>query len=104
MLTAMGPAPFNSIFANQFKYITQDKLRVFVPKVAISDPHLSFFLTYCNTDCVPRQATASDLPIYSIFAQQKVPLSKIFDDVVTLDWWFGLPSQSKILATLMTPT
>ena len=31
------------------------------------------------------QATASDLPIYNIFVPQKVPLSKISEDVITCD-------------------
>ena len=41
-----GPrALLNSIFANQFKCITWEKLRVFVLKFAISDPHLIFLWT-----------------------------------------------------------
>ena len=36
------PGPLNLIFANQFKCITRVKLRVFVLKVAISRPHLTF--------------------------------------------------------------
>ena len=32
----------NSIFASQFKHITRKKWRVFVKKVAISDPHITF--------------------------------------------------------------
>ena len=47
------------------------------------------------------QATASDLPFYDIFAPQKVTFSKISDDVIACDLWFG-PPQSKILATPMT--
>ena len=35
----------NSIFANQFKRITRKKWRVFVLKVAISDPHIAFLGT-----------------------------------------------------------
>ena len=35
-------APVNSIYANQFKCITAEKLRVFVLKVAISGPHQTF--------------------------------------------------------------
>ena len=49
-----------------------------------------------------QQATASDLPFYDIFALLEVPFLKIFDDVIACDLWFGLPSQSKILATPMT--
>ena len=42
------------------------------------------------------QATATNLPFYDISVAQKVPLLKIFDDVIAC----GLgPSQSKILAT-----
>ena len=44
------------------------------------------------------QVMASDLPIYNIFVPQKV-LSKISDNVITCG--LDLPSQSKILATLM---
>ena len=46
------------------------------------------------------QATASDLPFYNIFAIQKVPFFKIFDDIIACDLWFG-PPQSNILATPM---
>ena len=38
-------------------------------------------------------------PSYDIFVPQKVPLLKIFDDVIASDLWFGPPNQSKILAT-----
>ena len=37
------------------------------------------------------QASASDLPLYDIFAPQKVPLSKISDDVIACDLWFAPP-------------
>ena len=37
-----GPGPLNLIFANQFKCITQVKLRVFILKVTNSGPHLIF--------------------------------------------------------------
>ena len=47
------------------------------------------------------QATASDLPFYDIFAPQKDTFSKISDDVIACDLWFG-PPQSKILATPMS--
>ena len=40
---------------------------------------------------MPNQATASDLPFYDIFVQQKVPLSKISDDFIACDFWFGPP-------------
>ena len=46
---------------------------------------------------------ASDLPLYDIFVTQKVPFSKISDDVIACDLWFS-PLQSKILATSMTVT
>ena len=49
------------------------------------------------------QATASDLPFYDIFAPQKITFSKISDDVIACDFWFG-PPQSKILATPMPST
>ena len=38
--------------------------------------------------------------MYDIFAPQKVPLLKIFDDVIPCDLWFG-PRPTKILATPM---
>ena len=37
------------------------------------------------------QATASDLPFYDIFAPQKITFSKISDDVIACDLWFGSP-------------
>ena len=46
---------------------------------------------------------ASDLPFYDIFAPQKITFSKISDDVIACDLWFG-PPQSKILATPMAIT
>ena len=38
-----------------------------------------------------QRATASDLPLYDIFAPQKVPFLKISDDVIACDLWFGPP-------------
>ena len=35
------------------------------------------------------QAPGSDLRIYSIFVPQKVPHSKISDDVIACDLWFA---------------
>ena len=46
---------------------------------------------------------ASNLPFYDIFIPQKVPLSKISDDVIACDWWFA-PPQLKILAKPMFET
>ena len=43
---------------------------------------------------------ASGYSFYDIFVQQKISLSKLSDDVIARDWWFG-PLQSKILATPM---
>ena len=37
-----GQGPLNLMFANQFKRITRVKLRVFIPKVANSGPHVTF--------------------------------------------------------------
>ena len=45
------------------------------------------------------QATASDLPFYDFFVPQKVPFSKIFDDVIARYLWFVPLPQSKTLAT-----
>ena len=42
---------------------------------------------------MPNQATASDLPFYDIFAPQKIPLLKIFDDVIKCDLWLAPPNQ-----------
>ena len=43
------------------------------------------------------------LPLYYIFAPEKVSLLKIFDEVITCSLWFAPPpSQSKILAMLMS--
>ena len=41
------------------------------------------------------QATASDLPFYDIFAPQKITFSKISDDVIGCDLWFGSPPNQK---------
>ena len=41
---------------------------------------------------VKHKASASDLPHYNIFVPQKVPLLKIYYDVITCDLWFGPPS------------
>ena len=56
-------------------------------------------LSLCQIQLKYQPATISDLPSYDIFVPQKVPLLKIFDDVIACDLWFGLPYQSKILAT-----
>ena len=56
-------------------------------------------LSLCKILPKCKQATISDIPSYDIFVQQKVPLLKIFDDVIACDLWFGPPYQSKILAT-----
>ena len=45
ILTSRGTAPFNSIFANKFKCITRKNFRVFVLKIAISAPYLTFLMT-----------------------------------------------------------
>ena len=37
------------------------------------------------------RAAASDLSFYDIFAPQKVPFLKIFDDVIAYDLWFAPP-------------
>ena len=47
---------------------------------------------------MPNQATASDHKFYDMFVPQKVPLSKISDDVIVCHFWFD-PPQSKVLAT-----
>ena len=41
--------------------------------------------------CANTQATASDLLVSNIFVPQKVPLSKISDDVIACDLCFGSP-------------
>ena len=62
----------------------------------------ALFFTKILAKC--HQATASDLPFYDIFAPQKITFSKISDDVIACDLWFGPPPQSKILATPMPPS
>ena len=42
---------------------------------------------------VPDHVTTSELPFYDIFVRQKVPLSKIYDDVIVCDLWFAPPNQ-----------
>ena len=42
ILITEAPGPLNSIFANQLKCLTREKLRVFALKVAISGPYLTF--------------------------------------------------------------
>ena len=42
-----------------------------------------------------------DLPFCNNFAPEKLPLLKIFDDVIAGELWFGPPPQSKFLATPM---
>ena len=61
---------------------------------------LVFALSFTKILAKCHQATASDLPLYDIFAPQKITFSKISDDVIACDLWFG-PPQSKILATPM---
>ena len=56
-------------------------------------------LSLCKILLNCQQATISDLPSYNIFVPQKVPLLKIFDDVIACNLWFGPPYQSKILAS-----
>ena len=56
-------------------------------------------LSLCKIQLKCQPATISDLSSYDIFVPQKVPLLKIFDDVIACDLWFGPPYQSKILAT-----
>ena len=43
-----GPGFFNLMFANQFKRITQVKLRGFILKVTNWGTHLTFLWTKCN--------------------------------------------------------
>ena len=42
---------------------------------------------------MPNQAAASDLLFYDNVVPQKVPLSKISDDVIACDLWFEPPNQ-----------
>ena len=46
---------------------------------------------------------ASDLPFCNIFAPQKVPLSKIFDDVIACDLLFTPPNQKSWLRLCCIP-
>ena len=70
------------------------------PKLDISTfQKLLKSLSLCKILLKCQPATISDLPSYDIFDPQKVPLLKIFDDVIACDLWFGPSYQSKILAT-----
>ena len=51
---------------------------------------------------MPNQATASDHTFYDIFVPQKVPLSKISDDVIACHFWFGPPPNQKPRLRLCT--
>ena len=42
----------------------------------------------------------SDLPSYDIFVPEKIPLLKIFDDVIAYNLWFGPPSNQKFWVRL----
>ena len=55
-------------------------------------------LSLCKFPLKCQPATISDLPSDDVFVLQKVPLLKIFDDVIACNLWFGPPYQSKILA------
>ena len=48
IILIQGPGTLNLLFAKQFKCITRVKLRVFILKVANSDPHVTFLRTSCN--------------------------------------------------------
>ena len=48
---------------------------------------------------VTELATASGFPFYDNFVRHEVPLWKISYDAIAYDLWFGLPAQSKFLAT-----
>ena len=47
-------------------------------------------LSLCKILVTCYQAAISDLPSYNIFVPQKLPLLKIFDDVISCDLWFRL--------------
>ena len=48
---------------------------------------LAKFWLSAKRGSVPNQA--SDLPFYDIFAPQKIPFSKILDNVIACDLWFA---------------
>ena len=62
-------------------------------------PNLDIFvldlipLSLAKSWYVPNQAPASDLLFCDIFVSQKVSLTKISDDVIASDLWFGPPNQ-----------
>ena len=72
---------------------TSPKLDIFAFQLLLKALSLCKILLKCQ------QAAISDIPFYDIFVPQKIPLLKIFDDVIACDLWFGPPDQSKILAT-----
>ena len=53
--------------------------------------HVSHFRHFHFLILVHTQTSASGLPFYDIFVPQKVTLSKIFDDVIACNLWFGPP-------------
>ena len=71
------------------------------PKLVICIFLQSVFTLSFNKILVKRQqTTASDLPLYDIFAPQQLLFLKISDDVIACDLWFG-PPPIKNLATPM---
>ena len=48
-------------------------------------------LSLCKILVKRQQVTISDLPSYDIFVPQKLPLWKIYDDVIACDLWFRPP-------------
>ena len=58
---------------------TSSKLDIYTFYYRFSPSPFTKILVKCQ------QATASDLPFYDIFAPQKVPFSKISDDVIACD-------------------
>ena len=65
--------------------------------------HVSRFKHFHYLILVYTQITSSGLPFFKTFVPQKVPISKISDDVIAFNLWFGPSPQSKNLAVPMPP-
>ena len=80
-----GPRPQTSV-CDTFEY--NSFLNSF-PKLDTCTFQLLAYAPFrCKIRFKCQQATISDLPSYDIFVSQKLPLLKIFDDVIACDLWF----------------
>ena len=92
LLAAGAPPVRDTLWDKLLIHVSQFNHSTF----GLGDLSINKILITCQT-----QAKASDLPFYNIFVSKNVRLSKISDDVIACDLWFGVPSQSKIVTTPM---